>query len=273
MKGTIRTFRGEYQFLSNMAAAPFVWDGRRYLNSEAAFQSAKTLDAEERDAFSTMNGVTAKRAGKKVALRSDWEQVKLGIMEEVVRAKFQQNPDLREKLIATGNATLVEGNYWHDTFWGVDSKTGEGENHLGQILMKVRAELRTPEDVQQLQQQWTVHGDQLFHQRQEAAASAAKLRERLAGPMPDLTGTEATTKAFGTVTILRHEGMYLTFEAGGKERTFVMPDCISKGFLTPKDTGMVETILQRRQLEDELKALEERIHQLDDELLLFRMYP
>lgn len=273
MKGVISSFRGEYQFLSNMAKATFCWDGRQYLNSEAAFQSAKTLDAKERDAFSSMNGVTAKRAGKKVALRSDWEQVKVGIMEEVVRAKFQQNPELRDKLIATGNAQLVEGNYWHDTFWGVDSKTGEGENHLGQILMKVRAELRTSEDVAQLQQQWRMQADKLLKQRQETAATAAGIRRQLAVPMPDLTGTEADTKAFGRVTIQRHEGMYLTFEAGGKERTLAMPDCITKGFLTPMDPGAADAILQRRRLEEELKMLEEQLHQLDDELLIFKMYP
>ena len=63
-------------------------------------------------------------------------------MEGIVRAKFTQNAGLAEQLIATGDRELVEGNNWHDTFWGADGKTGEGENHLGRILMKIRGELR-----------------------------------------------------------------------------------------------------------------------------------
>ena len=98
MEQAITSFRGEYGFLSNMYSVPVEWDGRTYQNSEAAFQSAKTLDPGERDAFCGLNGVAAKRQGRKVLLRRDWEDVKDGIMEEVVRAKFTQNPDLARKL-------------------------------------------------------------------------------------------------------------------------------------------------------------------------------
>ncbi len=142
----IMTFRGEYQFLSNMYPALFVWDGRPYRNSEAAFQSAKSLDPAVRDRFSEMTGVTAKREGKKVLLRADWERVKDGVMEEVVREKFLQNPELLRKLIDTGDRELTEGNRWHDRYWGVDLTSGEGENRLGIILMKLRAELGGTED-------------------------------------------------------------------------------------------------------------------------------
>ena len=71
-------------------------------------------------------------------MRPDWEQVKTGIMEEIVRAKFTQHPELAALLLATGDTVLVEGNHWGDTCWGVDTRTGRGENHLGKILMKVR---------------------------------------------------------------------------------------------------------------------------------------
>ena len=83
----------------------------------------------------------SKRAGRRVKLRKDWEEVKLRIMEEVVRAKFLQHPDLANKLIDTGDEELIEGNCWNDRFWGVDIRTGIGENNLGKILMKVRSEL------------------------------------------------------------------------------------------------------------------------------------
>ena len=62
-------------------------------------------------------------------------------MEEIVRAKFTQNHALRQQLLDTGDRELREGNSWHDIFWGVDLRTGKGENHLGKILMKVRSEL------------------------------------------------------------------------------------------------------------------------------------
>ena len=89
-----------------------------------------------------MRPVQSKKAGRRVRLRPDWEEVKVGIMEQIVRAKFTQNEVLKWRLIATGEAELVEGNSWHDTCWGVDTKTGEGQNHLGRILMKVRQELK-----------------------------------------------------------------------------------------------------------------------------------
>lgn len=74
-------------------------------------------------------------------MRKDWDEVKLSVMETVVRAKFTQNPHLAKYLVETGEAELVEGNRWRDVFWGVYSVTGEGENNLGKILMKVISEL------------------------------------------------------------------------------------------------------------------------------------
>lgn len=142
---TINQFRNTYDFLSNFYNAPVTWEGLTYLNAEAVFQAAKVLTDEERMAFTVLPPNKAKRLGRQVQLRSDWETVKVGVMEEVVRAKFTQNPDLAARLLATGDATLVEGNTWGDTCWGVDTRTGKGENHLGQILMKVRGELRAAE--------------------------------------------------------------------------------------------------------------------------------
>lgn len=59
-------------------------------------------------------------------------------MWEILRAKFKQHPELAAMLIATGDAELVEGNTWGDTFWGRDLATGHGENHLGRLLMELR---------------------------------------------------------------------------------------------------------------------------------------
>ena len=63
-------------------------------------------------------------------------------MLQIVRAKFAQNPDLAARLLRTGDRKLIEGNTWHDVFWGMDLNTGQGENHLGRILMQVREEMR-----------------------------------------------------------------------------------------------------------------------------------
>jgi ribA/ribD-fused uncharacterized protein len=133
----ISSFRDEYFFLSNFYPVEIKLDGIVYPNAEAAFQAQKTLDDEERRKFSMLkNPVQAKRLGRKVKLRDDWEEVKLDIMTEIVSQKFLQHPHLIEMLLQTGDEELVEGNKWGDRFWGVCK--GKGENHLGKILMKIR---------------------------------------------------------------------------------------------------------------------------------------
>ena len=137
---TIDKFREEYLFLSNFAPSPLVYRGITYLNAEAAFQAQKCMSEEEKLAFSGLSADSAKIRGKKVSLRPDWEEVKESLMEEIVREKFLQNPSYAQLLKETGTLDLKEGNSWHDTCWGVDSQTGLGENRLGKILMKIRAE-------------------------------------------------------------------------------------------------------------------------------------
>lgn len=132
----IDTFKGDYFFLSNFYEAPVIFDGIRYCNNEAAFQAQKCINAEDRKAFSTMNPSEAKKAGRKVILRSDWEIVKVDLMYKIVKAKFAQNIDLALKLAATNNEELVEGNTWGDKIWG--KVNGEGQNLLGKILMDIR---------------------------------------------------------------------------------------------------------------------------------------
>lgn len=131
-----------YAFLSNFYEAPVALDGLVYGCAEAAFQAQKCLSREEMLPFTQARPAESKKLGRRVQLRPDWEEVKTGLMERVVRAKFTQNAELAAMLLATGDKTLVEGNRWHDTCWGVDMNTGQGENRLGKILMKVREELR-----------------------------------------------------------------------------------------------------------------------------------
>ena len=139
MSEVIDRFRGEFDWLSNFFLCQVEFEGMNFSNVEAAFQAAKCLDMKERERFFGLSGSQAKRLGRRVELRSDWEEVKIEIMRQVLKSKFTQNSELREKLIATGDTELIEGNNWNDTFWGVCR--GKGRNHLGKLLMEVRAEL------------------------------------------------------------------------------------------------------------------------------------
>ena len=139
----ITSFSGEYEFLSNFYSVPVNYK-YTYSSAEAAYQAQKSENTSDALEFTKYNPGKAKRMGRKVELRSDWEEVKLEVMRDVVFAKFFQNPELAKRLLATGDSTLIEGNDWHDTFWGVDLETGEGQNNLGKILMEIRAELKNP---------------------------------------------------------------------------------------------------------------------------------
>lgn len=145
MDEPITSFRGEYEFLSNFyeCYVPMTFGKDNipieFRNAEAAFQAHKTTTYEDLLRFSNMSASEAKRFGRKVKLRDDWNDVRLQIMGDVVLTKFVVNKDLRDKLIATGQRELIEGNTWHDTFWGVCN--GKGENNLGKILMEVRSML------------------------------------------------------------------------------------------------------------------------------------
>ena len=135
----INSFRGKYFFLSNFYQAPVCVDGIIYRNNEAAFQSLKTTDINIRREFAELDPSVAKRKGRRIKLRSDWEKIKYIKMYSVCYAKFTQNPDLKEKLLQTGDEILEEGNDWGDKIWG--TVNGEGENNLGKILMQIRKEL------------------------------------------------------------------------------------------------------------------------------------
>ena len=101
------------------------------------------MDIEERKQFADLSPSVAKRKGRKVTLRNDWEEVKFWVMLGVCSAKFTQNKDLAEQLLATGDEELIEGNTWGDRTWGMVN--GTGKNWLGKILMQIREELRNIE--------------------------------------------------------------------------------------------------------------------------------
>jgi ribA/ribD-fused uncharacterized protein len=137
----IDSFSGEYRFLSNFYPAQFYWNGYSFPTSEHAFQMAKAIKHSDQEFVrAAPTAGQAKRRGRIIEKRPDWESIKLQVMREVVAAKFQQNLDLMLKLIETGDVELIEGNTWGDTYWGVCR--GKGENHLGKILMELREHAR-----------------------------------------------------------------------------------------------------------------------------------
>ncbi len=136
----ITEFRGRWTRLSNFALCSIWFEQHIYGSVEHAYQAAKTLDELERQAIrhvSTPN--QAKKAGQRITLRDDWEDIKVSVMRQLLREKFAQEPD-RTILASTGDVDLVEGNWWGDTFWG-QCPLGEGKNWLGSLLMETRTAL------------------------------------------------------------------------------------------------------------------------------------
>ena len=140
-KRGIRGFNGPYRFLSNFWPCIVYLDEKAYPSLEHAYQAAKTLDEDERSwvRASAVAGL-AKQKGQRVTVRGDWDRIKRRVMFKLVKDKFTRDESLKEKLLKTGNASLVEDNTWGDTYWGVCN--GKGKNHLGKILMRVRNQLR-----------------------------------------------------------------------------------------------------------------------------------
>lgn len=137
---SINEFKGKYRFLSNFYPCIINYEGIIYPSVEHAFQALKTEDINKRKLISEFKYANeAKKFGRHIELRSDWEDIKLDIMEELIRLKFYFNENLKQMLIATNDAILIEGNWWNDTFWGMCNN--KGENHLGEILMKIRKDL------------------------------------------------------------------------------------------------------------------------------------
>lgn len=141
----IDSFRGEHRFLSNFHPCPVEYEGLTYPNAEAAFHAQKCTDPADRMKYvQVKNPVRSKRMGRREQLPADWDARRYDAMKAVVRAKFA-NPEMAERLLATGDAYLVEGNHWHDNYWGRCScekcRDKEGGNRLGMILMDIRAEL------------------------------------------------------------------------------------------------------------------------------------
>ena len=133
----------DYGCFSNFAGYPIRLKGKTWPTSEHFFQAQKFEDAADREEVrKAKSPMIAARMGRsrKRKLRRDWESVKVNVMREAVLAKFTQHEDLREVLLSTGEAKIVEHTA-NDSFWG-DGGDGSGQSMLGRILMEVREQLR-----------------------------------------------------------------------------------------------------------------------------------
>lgn len=138
----IKEFQGDYRWLSNFATVQIEYQGITYPSVEHAFVAAKSLDTEWRLKCSNPNAHPAeiKELGKTVKLRSDWNDIDEDVMYELLDLKFNKEP-FKTKLLETKNEYIQEGNWWSGKRWGFCLKTNEGENLLGEIIMKIRYEI------------------------------------------------------------------------------------------------------------------------------------
>lgn len=158
----IVSFRGDYSFLSNFHSCIIKYGGCTYNSVETAFQAQKDPDsvdlfrnmsvpeATEVHRLPIIDPGAAKRIGRKVPMRKDWNTVKDRIMLELLIVKFTQNSDLQKRLLDTGDAILIEGNNWHDNYWGFckcpNCVLKDHYNKLGTLLMDLRSALRDGSD-------------------------------------------------------------------------------------------------------------------------------
>lgn len=143
LDGPIMGFSDKYSWLSNFQVASIEFEGAIYPSVENAYQAAKLSNREERGTFTWCTAGQAKRRGRKIQIRDDWESIKVDIMLDLVRKKFKI-PRFRQMLLNTGDSDIYELNTWGDVEWGVIYVDGilVGKNLLGKILMQVREEIK-----------------------------------------------------------------------------------------------------------------------------------
>ena len=134
----ITSFKNQYFFLSNFSPSNLLISGLIFPTVEHYYQAMKATSYEDYLAIhSASTPSQAKKMGKIIRIRPDWKQVKESIMSYALYNKFS-DMILQNKLLSTGTEELIEGNDWHDYYWGIDNKTGKGQNKLGKLLMQVR---------------------------------------------------------------------------------------------------------------------------------------
>ncbi len=138
----IKEFQGEFRWLSNFTQVAIELDGRMFYSVEHAYMSAKSDDEKWKDyCENTFSAGQVKKASRNITLVDNWDDIKVGVMRECIDQKFN-HPFFKDKLLATEDSLIQEGNMWNDKFWGVCLKTGKGKNILGKLIMDKRNSLK-----------------------------------------------------------------------------------------------------------------------------------
>lgn len=128
-------------WFSNMVLSPLVIDGFKYCSVENYYQSQKSLDKNDWLKFENITPSEAKKQGRLIPLRHDWEQIKYEVMKKGLRVKFNSEP-WKQLLLDTDKDMIIEWNNWGDKIWGVTIDDCIGNNLLGNALMEIRTELQ-----------------------------------------------------------------------------------------------------------------------------------
>jgi len=147
----------ENAFLSNFYPYEIIYNDLKFATTEHAYQWEKAIEGSvDKDGQLWSEKIRlaptaakTKKYGRQCTLRPDWEQIKFRVMKSVLIEKFRDTP-LWDKLDATGDAYLIEGNTWHDNCFGIclkkDCERGcwkkQGLNYLGLFLMELRSTIR-----------------------------------------------------------------------------------------------------------------------------------
>ncbi len=152
----INSFTGRYRFLSNFYPVEIEHQGIKYPSVEHYYVAMKVTEmqlidgvyytaADFRELISRIpNPADVKKVGQRIKVRKDWDEKKLDFMTWAVKEKFKDET-LAEMLLSTGEQDLIEGNWWHDKFWGIctcPKCNNTGDNNLGNILMRIRDEIK-----------------------------------------------------------------------------------------------------------------------------------
>lgn len=144
-KSTIDHFKNDYEKFSNFYPVVVRYEGRSYPSVEHAYVAVKTKNEMFRKMISELpakDAGKAKNLGRKVKLRPLWDLMKYSVMERLLYQKFSY-AEFNELLLSTEDAIIIEGNYWHDNYWGncycKKCEKIEGKNKLGKLLMVTRS--------------------------------------------------------------------------------------------------------------------------------------
>lgn len=137
----VKSFDGEFDFLNMFYNCKVIVGKFTYLNAYSAFTASKCKNENEKRAFTRLNAIKSKKKSKRLLKRDDWDDVKVDIMKEIQRAKFEQNPELKEKLLKIDG--YIENQVMYtDLFWGKNISQNKGKNMLGKIIMELRDEFK-----------------------------------------------------------------------------------------------------------------------------------